>query len=118
MSKVHDYIYRPSVFGSITLYDWIWCANKKRKASKHDKETITEDIVAEHENDDGNNSDSSDELNIVGTSFIGGGINVEINDSESDWITSSDEMNDELNIKTIQNTDDNIPFHLFLPEHP
>ena len=23
LSKVHDYIYRPSVFGSMTLYDWI-----------------------------------------------------------------------------------------------
>ena len=113
LSKVHDYIYRPSVFGSITLYDWIRCANKKRKASKHNKETITEDIIAEHE-DDGNNSDFSDELNIVGNSFIGGGINVEINDSESDWIASSDEIDDELNIENVQNTNDDIPFHSFL----
>ena len=27
-------------------------------------------------------------------------------------------MDDELNIENIQNTDDNIPFHSFLPEHP
>jgi len=81
LSKVYDYIYRPSVFGSMTLYDWIRCANKKR-ASKQDKENLTDDVIAEE--DDGNNSDSSDELNIVGNDFIGGGINIELNDSESE----------------------------------
>jgi hypothetical protein len=28
LSNVHDYIYRPSAFGSVNLYDWIRCANK------------------------------------------------------------------------------------------
>ena len=30
LSKVHDYIYRPLVFGTVNLDDWIQCANKKR----------------------------------------------------------------------------------------
>ena len=31
LSKVHDYIYRPSTFGAVNLYDWIRSANKKKK---------------------------------------------------------------------------------------
>ena len=34
LSNVYDYIYRPSVFGSVNLYDWIHCANKKHKPTK------------------------------------------------------------------------------------
>ena len=37
----HDYIYRPSVFGSVNLYDWIQYANKKRKSSRRHKEDST-----------------------------------------------------------------------------
>src|SRR6267378_627117 len=48
LSRVHDYIYRPSVFGSINLYDWIRCANKNRKSSKRQKKCIIEDDMTEH----------------------------------------------------------------------
>ena len=37
LSNVHDYIYRPSAFGSVNLYDWIRCANKKHKSTKQHK---------------------------------------------------------------------------------
>ena len=30
LSNVQDYIYRPSVFVSVNLYDWIRSANKKK----------------------------------------------------------------------------------------
>ena len=115
LSKVHDYIYRPSAFRIVNLYDWIRCANKKRKSAKHCKENSTKgDRIM-----DENNTDSEDELNIIDNSFIGGGTKVE---TDSDWIASDqtyEDMDDELNI------DDNDEyyeaetlFHSFLPDHP
>ena len=60
LSKVHDYIYRPSVFGSMTLYDWIRCANKKPKSTKKCKEEKIQDDMAEESDDYDNNTDSED----------------------------------------------------------
>ena len=97
LSNVHDYIYRPSAFGSVNLYDWIRCANKKRKSKNPKKDSIKDDM-AEDSDDYGNNTESEDELDIIGDKFVGGGNN---NESESDWVDSdqsSENMNYELNI--------------------
>jgi hypothetical protein len=75
LSNVPDYIYRPSAFGSVNLYDWIQCANKKCKPTKQHKEDTIQDDVAEHADDYGNNTDSEDELDIIGDKFISGGNN-------------------------------------------
>jgi len=121
LSKVHDYIYRPSVFGSVNLYDWIRCANKKRKSSRRHKEDSTKaDDIAENDmTEDENNTDSEDELNIIDNSFVGGGTNVE---TESEWIASdqtSENMNDELNMDdNDEYYEDATRFHSFLPDHP
>jgi len=81
LSRVHDYIYRPSVFGTINLYDWIWCANKRRKSLQCRKQNETEENISEEEN----NSEDENELNIIGNPFIGGGTT---DKSESEWMTS------------------------------
>ena len=50
LSKVYDYIYRPSAFGPVNLYDWIQCSNKKRKSSsKSYKEDSTKNDKVENE---------------------------------------------------------------------
>ena len=124
LSNVHDYIYRPSAFGSINLYDWIRCANKKHKPTKRRKEDIIqlEDDMAEHADDDGNNADSEDELDIIGDKFIGGGNNINAPESEYDWVESDQDlenMDDELNIdENVQYKEDDTRFYLFLPDHP
>ena len=62
LSNVHDYIYRPSVFGSVNLYDWIRCANKKYKLTKwQHKEDVIQDDMSEHDDNNDNNTDSEDE---------------------------------------------------------
>ena len=62
LSNVHDYIYRPSVFGSVNLYDWIRCANKKYKPTKWQrKEDVIQDDMSEHDDNNDNNTDSEDE---------------------------------------------------------
>ena len=68
LSNVHDYIYRPSAFASVNLYDWIRCANKKRKPSKRRKNDKPEiqDEMAEQANDFDNDTDPEDELDIIG----------------------------------------------------
>jgi PIF1-like helicase len=115
LSKVHDYIYRPLAFGTVNLYDWIRCANKKRKSLKCYKENSTKDDREEDEN----NTDSEDELNIIDNTFVGGGINVE---TESDWVMSDqtcEDMDDELNIdENDEYYEDESRFHSFLPDHP
>ena len=115
LSKVHDYIYRPTAFGIVNLYDWIRCANKKRKSSKCYKENSIED----DRKIDEDNTDSEDELNIIDNFFIGGGTNVE---TESDWIASdqtSEDIDDELNIDDNDEFyEDETRFHSFLPDHP
>jgi Helitron helicase-like domain at N-terminus/PIF1-like helicase len=126
LSNVHDYIYRPSVFGSVNLYDWIRSANKKRKSNKQHKEDIIQDDVTEHADDeDGDNTDSEDELDIIGDNkFIGGGNkNIEASEeSESDWVEADEQLedlDDELNIdENVQYKEDNTRFYSFLPEHP
>jgi uncharacterized protein DUF6570/helitron helicase-like protein/PIF1-like helicase len=120
LSNVHDYIYRPSAFGSINLYDWIRSANKKRKSTKKHKEDITQDDTSDHADDHDDNADSEDELDIIGNKFIGGG-NKSI--SESDWAETDDEesenMDDELNIdENVQYKEDDTKFYSFLPDHP
>jgi hypothetical protein len=115
LSKVHDYIYRPSAFRIVNLYDWIRCANKNKKTSKHCKENLTQDKII-----DENNTDSDDELNIIdNNTFIGGGTNV---DTESDWIASDqtyEKTDDELNIcDNDEYCEDETKFHSFLPDHP
>ena len=74
LSNVHDYIYRPKAFGSVNLYDWIQCVNKKHKPTKRHKEDIIQEDMAEEEDADeyGNNTDSEDELDVIGDKFIGG----------------------------------------------
>ena len=113
LSKVHDYIYRPSAFGTVNLYDWIRCANKKRKSLKSYKENSAKDDMISDEN----STDSEDELNIIDNSFIGGGTNI-----ETDWIASDqtyEDMDDELNIDTNDEYyEDDSRFHSFLPDHP
>ena len=115
LSKVHDYIYRPLAFGTVNLYDWIRCANKRRKSLKCYKENSTKDDREEDEN----NTDSEDELNIIDNTFVGGGINVE---TESDWVMSDqtcEDMDDELNIdENDEYYEDESRFHSFLPDHP
>ena len=114
ISKVHDYIYRPSVFGTMNLYDWIRCANKRRRSSKHHKKDLMEDNnIIEEELDD---TDSEDELDMLRNPFVGGGPK-----SESDWVESNDLCNedDELNIDdNVQITEDETQFYSFLPDHP
>ena len=113
LSKVHDYIYRPSTFGAVNLYDWIRSANKKKK-KKNYKDNIREDIIK-----DENNTDSEDELNIKDNSFTGGGTNDE---TESEWIASDqtyEDMNDELNMDNNDEFyEDESRFYSFLPDHP
>jgi hypothetical protein len=87
ISKVHDYVYRPSVFGIMNLYDWIRCANKRRRSSKHYKKNIIKDDIVEEELD---NTDSEDELDMLRNPFVGGGPK-----SESDWVTSNDSCNED-----------------------
>ena len=126
LSNVHDYIYRPSVFGSVNLYDWIRCANKKRKPAKQRKEDIIQDDDTTERADDEyhDNADSEDELDIIGDGFTGGGNNhnIEACESESDWVDSdhgSENTDDELNIdENVQYKEDDTRFHSFLPEHP
>ncbi|KAF8158596.1 hypothetical protein B0H34DRAFT_656281, partial [Crassisporium funariophilum] len=124
LSRIHDYIYRPSVFGSVNLYDWIRCANKKRKTAKHrkvnlNKEDAENDMTNDNMTEDENSSDSEDELNIKGNPFIGSGTNMDI---ESDWIASdgeSENMDDELNMDdNDEYYEDATNFHSFLPDHP
>ena len=113
ISKVHDYIYRPSVFGTMNLYDWIRCANKRRRSSKHHKKDLMEDDIIEEELDD---TDSEDELDMLRNPFVSGGPK-----SESDWVESNDSCNedDELNIDdNVQITEDETQFYSFLPDHP
>ena len=124
LSNVHDYIYRPSTFSSVNLYDWIRCANKKHKPTKQRKEDIIEDDMAEHGDDDGDNTDSEDELDIIGDNFIGGGNKNDLDacESESDWVDSdqaSENIDDELNIdENVQYKEDDTHFYSFLPKHP
>ena len=47
LSNVHDYIYRPRVFGSVNLYDWIRCANKRHKPFRRRNEDKLQDDMAE-----------------------------------------------------------------------
>ena len=113
ISKVYDYIYRPSVFGTMNLYDWIRCANKRKRSSKHHKKDLMEDDIIEEELDD---TDSEDELDMLRNPFVGGGPK-----SESDWVESNDSYNedDELNIDdNVQITKDETQFYSFLPDHP
>jgi len=122
LSKVHDYIYRPSVFTSINLYDWIQCANKKRKSSRGRRKNVAEDDMTEYVDEYIDNSDSEDELDIIGNKFVGGGIDVRMDESESDWIPSDQALadsDDELNIvENVQYNEDDTHFHSFLPDHP
>ena len=76
--------------------------------------------MAEESDDYDNNTDSEDELDIIGNNFIGGG-NKSI--SESDWADTDDEesenMDDELNIdENVQYKEDDTKFYSFLPDHP
>jgi len=122
LSNVHDYIYRPSVFGSVNLYDWIRCANKKYKPAKKGKEDNYQDDMSEDTDHYENDTDSEDELDIIGNKFLGGGINIDECDSESEWVDSDHElenMEDELNIdENVQFKEDDTPFYSFLPKHP
>jgi hypothetical protein len=124
LSNVHDYIYRPSAFGSVNLYNWIRCANKKYKSSKQRKEGVIKDDVSEHADDYDNNTDSEDELDIIGDKFIGGGNNLDLDacESESDWVDSDqafENVDDELNIdEDVKIIEDDTRFHSFLPNHP
>src|SRR5271168_4236042 len=117
LSNVHDYIYRPSVFGRVNLYDWIRCANKKRKSTKKHQEDITQDDTSDHADDHEDNADSQDELDIIGNKFIGGG-----NHNDSDWVDSDEaieNMDDELNIdENVQYKEDDTHFYSFLAKHP
>jgi hypothetical protein len=121
LSNVHDYIYRPSVFVSVNLYDWIRCANKKHKPkrkSKEDSDKIQDDMAEEADPDD-NDPDSEDELDIIGNKFIGGGKDSNVCESESDWVDSDEESGDELNIdENVQYKEDDTCFYSFLPNHP
>ena len=122
LSNVHDYIYRPSVFGSVNLYDWIRRANKKHQPTKRkSKEDIIQDDVTEHDDDDDNNTESEDELDIIGDKFIGGG-NINTCELETDWVESDQDlenMDDELNIdENAQYKEDDTRFYSFLPDHP
>jgi hypothetical protein len=78
--------------------------------------------MAEDADDDGNNTDSEDELDIIGNKFIGGGINVDAYESESDWVESDQAFengDDELNIdENVQYKEDDTLFYSFLPDHP
>ena len=113
LSRVHDYIYRPSVFGTVNLYDWIRSANKKRKTAKRRKENLTEDNDFSERDDD---SDSEDELNMFSNPFIGGGIKSE---TESDWVDSDQMSDDELLLDDNNKFyEDATRFHSFLPDHP
>ena len=122
LSNVHDYIYRPRVFGSVNLYDWIRCANKRRKSYKKRNEDKIQDDMAEDADDDDNNTDSEDELNIIGDNFVGGGMNVNTCESESEWVESDQELentDDELNIdENVQFKEDDTLFYSFLADHP
>ena len=124
LSNVHDYIYRPSAFASVNLYNWIRCANKKRKPSKRRKNDKPEiqDEMAEQANDYDNDTDPEDELDIIGDKFIGGGNYVDAAEqgSETDWVDSDqDNSKDELNInENVQYKEDDTKFYSFLPEHP
>ena len=122
LSNVHDYIYRPSAFGSINLFDWIRCANKKRKASKQSKIITKQDDMNEHAIDYNNNTDSEDELDIIGDKLIGGGNYIDdACESGSDWVNSDQEFenDDELNIdENVQYKEDDTCFYSFLPDHP
>jgi len=82
LSNVHDYIYRPSAFGSVNLYDWIRFANKKCKPTKRCKEDTIQDDMAENVDDYDNNTDSEDELDIIGDKYISGGNNIDACESE------------------------------------
>jgi hypothetical protein len=122
LSNVHDYIYRPKVFGSVNLYDWIRCANKRHKSSKKRNEDKLQDDIAEDADDHGNITDSEDELDIIGDKFVGGGMNVNACESESEWVESDqglENMDDELNIdENFKYIEDDTHFYSFLPDHP
>ena len=126
LSRIHDYVYRPSIFGSVNLYDWIRCANKKIKTAKRrkdnlNKEDAEDDMTNDDMTEDENSSDSEDELNIKGNSLIGGGTNMDV---ECNWIASDGESenmddNDELNMDdNDEYYEDATNFHSFLPDHP
>ena len=78
--------------------------------------------MSEHADDDGDITDSEDELDIIGNKFIGGGVGADPCKSESDWIDSdqeSENMDDELNIDdNVQFKEDDTKFYSFLPDHP
>jgi hypothetical protein len=54
---VQDYIYRPSEFNNISLYDWIRLSD----VQKNDDIQDDLDDSGDHENDNNNNSDNGDE---------------------------------------------------------
>jgi len=80
--------------------------------------------MAEHVDDYGNNTDSEDELDIIGDKYIGGGNNIDACESKSDWVGSDQAFEnmddpDELNIEeNVQYKEDDTHFHSFLPDHP
>ena len=61
-----------------------------------------QDEMVEHADDHSDNTDSEDELDIIGDKFVdkfvGGGINIDASGSESDWVDENMDDSDELNI--------------------
>ena len=95
---------------------------KKCKPTKKCKEDKIEDDMAEHSDDHGKDTDSEDELDIIGNKFIGGGNHIDAHESESKWVESDqtfEDLDDELNIdKNVQYKEDDTHFFSFLHDHP
>jgi hypothetical protein len=115
ISSVYDYIYRPTAYERMSLYDWIRKA-KKEKCSKEDQQEFEvhydKDELGSDAEDDSTDTEGEDEIN-----FLGGGdsINDDVEDELQEQIQnidSEDELNDYENIY------DEHDSHEFLSEHP
>ena len=115
ISSVYDYIYRPTAYERMSLYDWIRKA-KKDKRSKEDQQEFDvhydKDELESNAEDDSTDTEEEDEIN-----FLGGGdsISDDIEDELEEQIENID-SEDELN--NYQDVHDEHDGHDFLSEHP
>jgi hypothetical protein len=115
LSNVYDYIYRPTAYERMSLYDWIRKAKKEKRSKEEQQEFDAHYEKDEKEvdsSDDESVTEGEDELN-----FLGGGAPMSDIEDESVHESLAEESFDELN--DYENVYDDEPdSQEFLPDHP
>ncbi|KIM79447.1 hypothetical protein PILCRDRAFT_74363, partial [Piloderma croceum F 1598] len=103
LSRVNDYVYRPSAYEKVSLYDWIRLAEKTKKRRMRKK------AIGDAVDDPDFEEDSDDELNIKPAK-----VKKENKEDEED----DEEEDDELDV--MDELAENVakPDHSLLPGHP